>query len=221
MIYFGIFILEIILLFFLSQQVSIKLSHLLYKVFRNEHAAIYVLSFLFLPGTIIHELSHMLTAAILMVHVGNIEFVPKVNDHGVKLGSVSIASTDPIRRALIGFAPFFLGLALLIGSVYYLTTSSPLSLYATIALGVFIAFEIGNTMFSSKKDAEGAIETFMATAVISIILHAIGVRIPQSAFEFLFSNDFATLFKTISLYLLVPVCIDFFVVAGLGKLTGR
>ena len=96
-----LFIGELILLFLLSRALTKTLSRFL---------SISALSFLFLPGVIVHELSHMLVAAILIVPIGEIEFMPKRTEGGVKLGSVAIGSCDPIRRAIIGFAPVFVGL---------------------------------------------------------------------------------------------------------------
>src|ERR1035437_2432032 len=94
-------LLEISILFLLSRSISKTLSKFM---------SINFLSFLFLPGIIVHELSHILVAAILFVPVGSMEFAPKRHGNAVKLGSVEIAKTDPIRRSIIGCAPFFMGL---------------------------------------------------------------------------------------------------------------
>ncbi len=110
MIFLVLLFIEIVILFLLSRLVSRTLSGFM---------SINLLSLIFLPGIIVHELSHFFIAVILFVPVGDIEFTPKKNDNGVKLGSIEIARTDPIRRSLIGFAPVFVGLALIVGVVYF------------------------------------------------------------------------------------------------------
>ena len=45
---------------------------------------------LFLPGTVIHELAHVLSAGVLLVHVGEVEFMPQQTPEGIKLGSAQI-----------------------------------------------------------------------------------------------------------------------------------
>src|SRR4051812_17870011 len=105
MLFLLLFFLELILLFILSRFLSRSLSLLFYHGTKSEKWAVWLLAIVFLPGTIIHELAHFLTAALLLVHVGDVEFMPKVHGSSVKLGSVAIGHTDIIRRAVIGFAP--------------------------------------------------------------------------------------------------------------------
>src|ERR1700681_939898 len=94
-----LFLFEVFILFLVSRLMTRVLSFL----------PIFLISFIFLPGIIIHELSHLLVASILFVKTGEIEFMPQVQDEGLKLGSVSIAKTDPIRRFIIGVSPIILG----------------------------------------------------------------------------------------------------------------
>src|SRR5689334_22124684 len=102
-----IFLLELIGLFFLSRFLILSLGHIFYKFFKHEQTVMYVLAFLFFPGTLIHELAHMFMAAMLFVRVGKIELFPQKQGNSIKLGSVAIAHTDPFRRSLIGLAPIF------------------------------------------------------------------------------------------------------------------
>ncbi|HKC14513.1 MAG TPA: hypothetical protein VKC89_00935, partial [Patescibacteria group bacterium] len=74
---------EFIFLFILSRTLTRKLSFL----------PINLTSFLFLPGVIVHELSHYLLASLLFVPVGDIEFMPQRREGELKLGSVSIGQT--------------------------------------------------------------------------------------------------------------------------------
>src|SRR5579864_7350547 len=120
MVFFILFIIELICLFFLSRILTQMVSQLLLHLTGSHDTTIHILSFLFLPGVIIHELSHMFMASLLFVRVGAVEFWPKIHGSSVKLGSVQIARTDMLRRFLIGAAPLFGGMGILLLLFYYL-----------------------------------------------------------------------------------------------------
>jgi len=167
------------------------------------------LAILFLPGTMIHELAHALAAGLLGVRVGTIEFMPEVDGDHVKLGSVQIAQSDPIRRFLIGAAPFFFGTAIMLGILFYFVQNHLYDNYLFIILIGYVVFEIGNTMFSSRKDMEGALELFATIIVIIIILYLLGIRITFFNPNLLFSQHIVQeVFKRGSVFLLVPLLID-------------
>jgi len=214
MLFTGTFFAEILFLFFLSKFVTIKLSHLFYKATRSRTTTINLLAFLFFPGTVIHELSHLFMAAMLFVPVGHMELWPKVEEEGnnVKMGSVAIAETDIFRRFLIGAAPFLLGVSLLLGLLFYSVSNDLLSNYWIIAGLLYVAFEIGNTMFSSAKDMEGALELFGAILLFFIILYFLGIRIPSFRPELIFGHPTVVeVFKQGSIFLLVPLGLDLLV----------
>ena len=65
---------------------------------------------LLLPGIIIHELSHWLTAKLLGVQTGEISLWPSRRPgNQMRMGSVRVARTDPFRASLIGVAPLISG----------------------------------------------------------------------------------------------------------------
>jgi hypothetical protein len=212
MYFIPIFFGQLVLLFILSRFVTGDISHFVYRLTKSSKIAVYTLSFLFLPGTIIHELSHYLTAQLLFVRTGEMEFVPKIHEDRVKLGSVQIEKTDPIRRALIGVAPFLLGTSLLLlvlfAAEFYDAWGN---IWITILIG-YLVFEIGNTMFSSKKDMEGVLELLVVILIVGVILYFTGVRIPASFFDFLSSPFVVSLFEKGSYFLLLPIIIDIFVI---------
>jgi len=180
------------------------------------------LSILFLPGTIVHELSHLLVAGLMMVPVGEINLVPEVDGQIVKLGSVQIGQTDPFRRILIGVAPLILGLSVLIGLIYFNKDSllhfSPLWLSILI---IYLLFQITNTMFSSKKDLEGALVfTGVILTVLIIIFAALYFTGRMPDFSFINSLDFESIINfliTVDKFILVPLVIDL-AILGLIKL---
>lgn len=173
---------------------------------------IQLISLLFLPGVALHELTHLIMASVLLVPVGEIDLLPKITDENVQLGSVAIGKTDIFRRLLIGIAPIIIGTALIIGVPYYLFTSNLLTKFY-IATVLYLIFEIGNTMFSSKKDLEGALELLIAIALIFGGLHFAGFSFPSLLTQITSSIHFINFLRTINLFLLIPLVLDMVVVA--------
>lgn len=208
-----LFFAELLFLFFLSRQLTKSLSYLLFHWTKNPKITIYSMSLIFFPGTVLHELAHALTAGILGVRIGAIEFVPVMQGDHVKLGSVQIAHTDFLRRFLIGAAPFFSGTALLLAVLYFASHNNLFSnIWITILLS-YIVFEIGNTMFSSKKDMEGALELLLSLIVICIIFYFLGVRIPSIDPNIFFERPvIINTFQKGTFYLLIPILIDITIV---------
>lgn len=222
MLFLLLSIFELIILFIVSQMMSRSLSKVFFRLTRSNTATIYFLSILFFPGVIIHELSHLFMASVLFVPTGEIEFFPQIQENNrVKLGSVGIGKTDPFRRALIGFAPIISGISLLVGIFYsfYHLSFSDFSKWQ-IAVGLYVVFEIGNTMFSSKKDAEGTLVLSATVGIFAIVLYALGVRIPASVFAFLNSAAIVTFFQQVAIFFLAPLLLDVLII-GLTKLLLR
>lgn len=212
MIYFTLFFIELVILFLLSRDISRVLFIFFYKISKNKTFAISALAFIFFPGTLIHELSHALFAVLLRVHVGTMEFNPKVEGDSVKLGSVQIAQTDPIRRFLIGAAPFFLGTVILLSILLYATQNHYFdNTILSVVIG-YIVFEIGNTMFSSRKDMEGALELFGSIIFLLLVFYLLGIRLPAFNPNSILSQPvISKMLRYGSLYLLVPLGIDIIV----------
>jgi len=224
MIYFLLFIFELGLLFFLSKKVINSLARILYRFTKSHRVVVHTLAVIFLPGTIIHELAHLLFAGIMLVPVGELSVLPEIEDlpagrqeMGVKLGSVQIGRTDPFRRIIIGVAPVLLGM-ILIFSLFLLIKigSTP---WWQVILVLYLLFEIGNTMFSSRKDIEGSILFIILTVVlplaISITLYFLSPSLLQSIWSYINQINFGfaiEFFKQAALYLTVPVVLDILII---------
>lgn len=202
--FFFAFCLILIILFFLSQHLTRSLSQLFLRVFRSQSVTIYLLSFLFLPGVTLHELSHLLVASILFVPTGEVEFLPEVRGSEVKMGSVAIGKTDPLRRFLIGVAPLLGGLGIILLVTSYFTHP----VFWQGALLLFIIFEIANTMFSSKKDMEGALGFLGAGVVLVILLQVFRIPLVQSLFAWIELPGVNLFFKQASMFLFIALGID-------------
>lgn len=215
MLYFLLFVFEFVLLFFLSKKLVNSLARILFKLTKSHTAVVKILAIIFLPGTIIHELAHLLFAGIIMVPVGEMSVIPEIGEKEVKLGSVQIGHSDPFRRALIGVAPVLFGLFCIAAIFLFIPLGqSTTPLWQTI-LALYLIFEVGNTMFSSKKDLEGMI-VFVGTFVVLILsITAIVYFLKPELLSSFWTNlssvnldSASNFFKTTSTYLLVPLVLD-------------
>lgn len=203
-----LFFIEFAFIFFLSREVSKSVSLLLLKVTRNHKATIHILSFIFLPGVIMHELSHWIMANLLFVRTGRIEFMPQIHDNKVKLGSVAVAKTDPFRRFFIGVAPIIIGLVTIFG--IYLALFPDLSVVFSwkILLFLYLLFEIGNTMYSSSKDMEGALVFFIITAIFILLFFLFGLHLPTTFIKALTSDNVQNIFQKMDIFLGILAAIN-------------
>lgn len=211
MFFFSIFLVELFLLFLLSRRVTIELSRLFYNITSSKKLSIILLAIIFSPGTLIHELSHLLASKILLVPTGRLALLPKIEGDSVKLGSLEIVKKDPLRLFLIGIAPFIAGTTLLL-SVIALSIEYDLQQnIQLLAILVYIIFVIGNTMFSSKKDLEDAWILLIPAGVIVLFLYLfkVPVKLPDLDNEFAY---YTSLMKTSSLLLIIPTCLDIIVI---------
>lgn len=213
MIYFVFLFIETIVLFLLSRLMSKTLSRFV---------SINFLSFIFLPGIIIHELSHLFMAVILFVPVGDMEFTPKKSGDGVKLGSVEIGKTDPIRRSIIGFAPILVGLTIIVGAVYLFSSNIAFfqkqDLYIFIivtSILAYLLFAISNTMFASPRDMEGTVEILITLLIIFAAIYILGFRPSSTIFNKIFTKELIGVIQKSALSLLVPVFMDLLILGAI------
>lgn len=202
------------MLFFISKKLINSLAQTFFRFTKSHRVVVNILAVLFLPGTIIHELSHLLVAGVMLVPVGEIDVLPQIQEKGVRLGSVQIGQTDPFRRTVVGVAPVLVGIASILGILYFTQTGNQLILWQLI-LSLYLIFQIGNTMFSSKKDLEGVIGFLVAIfSVVLIVIIALYFAKPewlQQIWSYISNLPFepvVNFFKKASIYLLIPLGLD-------------
>lgn len=178
---------ELILLYLLSRRVIQTLYWLLQKITRSRPIAIWIVSIIFFPGTVVHELSHLFTAEILGVHTGKLTLVPEGmegppfakaswGETEIKAGGVMIAETDPFRRTLIGLAPVYVGIIVLTALSYFLLQN--INSITVITLIIFYGmFAVSNSMFSSKEDMKGVIPFTITVLLFAAAGYFAGLRI--------------------------------------------
>jgi hypothetical protein len=207
----------VILQFGLSRSLLKLVFQSSYFLFRSKKVSVQILSLIFLPGTIIHELSHFITAIFMGVHTGRINVIPKIRDDQLIAGETQIAKCDPIRYSIIGIAPFIVGVAIIysiskiilfptvnfenryIPGIDYWQPILSMRLLGLVLLGL-ILFWVSNTMFSSKKDLQAIIFPLILIYVIGFVLFFAGFKI-SSLTDIL--SQFTVFFKELSFFLLV------------------
>lgn len=206
-----LFFLELFILFFLSKELQQKLSLFLYKITRSKKMTVILLSILFFPGTLVHELSHFIMAQILLVKTGEINLIPRFDGQKLTMGSVTVLGADPFRRILIGVAPFLTGICLIL-TLLFLTQKYHLLNTPWIIVISYSVFEIGNSMFSSKKDLEGMmIFIFLISIIVSIYI-LFGGQIPFYVLADSISKDMLYLFAQGTYYMAFPIILDLIVI---------
>ncbi|MBI5878689.1 MAG: hypothetical protein HZB53_13650 [Chloroflexi bacterium] len=150
-------------------------------------------SALFFPGTVAHELSHLIAARFLDVRVHRISLLPSKQRNGVmSLGFVDVDRTDALREALIGLAPLITGTALtlliasnnlapvagaatqtaelgeLMGSIPRLLSSRDLYLW------LYLIFTISNGMLPSESDRRAWAPIALWLAAIGLVMYLAG-----------------------------------------------
>lgn len=146
------FVALIILLSYLRNRLLFEMVGISLLIFGTPLIGKWAYSLLFLPGTILHELSHWLVAELLGVRTGTITILPEFEDgqERERLGSVQTASSGPLRGFLIGAAPFFTGLLTLWILGYLLSLGSyQLWQYVLLFYGVIV---VGSSMMLSRED---------------------------------------------------------------------
>jgi len=211
MIYLGVLITEYFVLYKLSRDISKNSFRVFYGLTRSEKASIYIYSLLFLPGTFVHEMSHFITSLFLLVPVKDLDLVPQIEDGRLKMGSVKVAKTDPIRTALIGISPFIIGNLILFLIIKLTLDNNFTDSWIFVALAVYAVFQIGNTMFSSREDMSVAIKLMIVLVLIYAALYLLGLRISFDP-ESILTGKVLEYVKLASWLLLIPIAIDLLIV---------
>lgn len=169
----GLFILLIVALSVLRTRLVYEISGTSLLIFGSTKPGLILYSTLFLPGTIIHELSHWLVAELLQVKTGTITIFPDLSEIGEtqRLGSVATAKSDPFRGFLIGLAPLItgIGILLILGNLLFIGWND--FLWWQLGLIVYGIIVVGNSMIISKEDRRTWPVIIVFTLLIIIVLY--------------------------------------------------
>lgn len=165
----------------------------------RKRLGLYLYSFIFLPGVVIHEISHFFVAAFLGVRTGDITIFPsgKTESGSQRLGSVQIAKTDIVRGSIIGIAPLIIGsLAIIALTLWQFPQliQSVITLEGTLnqllvegrqiltvplnLVWVYLIFAISNTMFTSQSDRRSWPALIIVLFLLTVVAVWSGIASP-------------------------------------------
>lgn len=184
-------------LLFLKRWIHEHLQHLGRALGAGE-APYFLAYLLFLPGIVLHELSHWVAARLLGVRTGKVGLWPsRVREGWVRLGYVEIEETDAVRESLIGLAPLVsgaLGVLLITAHVVRLGQLGPsvqagdwLGVWAGLGgvpdlwLWVYLIFATSNAMVPSPSDRRPWLSLGLFLGVLAGMVYAAGLSLPMPA----------------------------------------
>lgn len=145
-------ILGIVAIFIFSRAVLRHMFLFLHALTRSQTFGIGVISFLYFPGTVVHEMSHYIVALLLNLHPRDISLFPVIEGRRVRLGHVEYEREkgDIIRPILVGIAPLF-GATVVLWLIIQTNLLFEGGILTRIITGYFLLSVTAN-MFSSDQD---------------------------------------------------------------------
>jgi hypothetical protein len=164
----------------------------------NANWAVVIYALFLLPGVILHEGSHYLTARLLGVRTGKLSIIPQRKKDGtIQLGYVEYYKNNvgPVRESLIGGAPLVFGTLVIFligyrifdteaitstirsGGIENLTAAlSKLFNTSDFLVWLYLIFSVSNAMLPSPSDRRAWPAFFGLLALLLIILIAVGLQ---------------------------------------------
>ncbi len=169
----------------------------------------------------------MVVATLLRVKTYGMEFTPEYSEGGLKMGSVRLQKSDPIRSILIGGAPFVIGVIVLTLALGYIAVTfkiedifSSWGMFGLTILFLYLLFAITNTMFSSKKDMDGIWIIAVVIAVVLLILYFAQINLSYYVELFLTQKVFINQAWFMVKLLCIPLILNS-IVLSISKLITR
>ena len=207
----ALFIFFVAALSALRSRVVYELSGTSLLLFGTTRYGIGLYSLIFLPGTIIHELSHWIVAEILQVKTGEISIFPDAESGGEqRLGSVATERSDPFRGFLIGLAPFLSGLAILTVLGRLLGDGWGQLLWWQLGLMIYGIMVVSNSMMISEADRRTWPFILIFFALIAILIYRFYPTLVTAHEQFL-----SSLFNPLNSVLGVTTGINLVMIGGL------
>jgi hypothetical protein len=161
---------------------------------RDKRLTMGIFSFIFLPGVLLHELSHFLMAKILRVRTGRMSLLPRsLPDGQMQLGYVETARSDVVRDSLIGAAPLILGTLFVayvaiyrleMRTLWEVLRNGQLDLFwigigdlpnrPDFFLWFYLAFAVSSTMMPSESDRHAWLALLISIGVLFGIAVLVG-----------------------------------------------
>jgi hypothetical protein len=188
------FTLSAFLLAWLSRQIGLSVQMLAARLTGLADAAVLAIFLVFLPGVIVHEAAHWLTAKALGLRTGKFRVWPKRTRHHIGLGSVSVESGGPLLDSIVGLAPLVVGSVLIVVIANAILGGNRMSdallagewragaaafvaalRQADAAIWAYLLFAIANAMMPSASDREPVKPVLLYTVIAGILYVALGL----------------------------------------------
>ncbi len=199
-------------LFYSNRKIISEFSKLIHKFGGGSRVIIWLWSLIFLPGTVMHEISHFLAAAATGARTGKIEVFPEIlqgnwqaeeEGRGVVLGYVQTQKLNPIRGFFVGLAPFIFGLIFLTGLALLLQTSYNSRTFPLFGLEIYLFFTIANSFFPSASDIKQTLPLAVILILLVLVALVLGVQLHPNP-----SPALISLFNTLGFALLISVILN-------------
>jgi hypothetical protein len=206
-------------LFVTQKWLMVQISKLIHRLGGSRNSLIVVWSIIFLPGTVIHELSHFLFAILTGAKTGKIEIFPRFLEEdwedeegggNVTLGYVQTQRLNPIQGLFVGLAPFILGMAMLVWISTQIQVSYLSASYYLLVFQGYLFFTISNSFFPSSSDLKHVYPVAITLIIVLAALWFFGINFLVTP-----SADFFDLLNTISLTLMFSAILNLFITATL------
>ena len=187
------FTLCVILLYWLQRWITQHVQGIGLLLFNKADYGMTLLWLVLLPGILLHEASHWLTARLLGLKTGKFRFTPSTVKGQIVLGSVEVQRTNVFKDSLVGLAPFLAGtLALLIlgyavfdvGALGRAWEDNAWQRMAGLLAGtlrvddaflwLYLVFAISNAMMPSPSDRESWRLVLIYVGVVFLLLLVFG-----------------------------------------------
>ena len=176
------------LLYLTRRKLTAELGKLVGEFGGGQRTFIWLWSVIFLPGTIIHEMSHLFAAAITGTKIGKVEIFPELprgrigaefdqSKKSVHLGYVQTQELGLFRGFLVGTAPLLVGL----GILAWIASTLKFSIFnfqfsiATM-LKIYVFFTVANSLFLSWADVKQALPLPVIAAIFGFGMYFLGIR---------------------------------------------
>lgn len=174
------------LLYLTRQKLTVDLAKLVGRFGGRQRAFVWLWSMIFLPGTIIHEMSHLFAAAITGTKIGKVEIFPELPrdeigaqfdqpKKSVHLGYVQTQELGLFRGFLVGTAPLLVGLGILAGISSTLKISD-FRFQVPDLLKLYLFFTMANSLFPSWVDIKHALPLIILGIIAGIGLYFSGLN---------------------------------------------
>ena len=163
-------------------------------LFNNADYGMALLWLVLLPGILLHEGSHWITAKVLGLKTGKFSFTPNTVKGQIVLGSVEVQRSNAFKDSLVGLAPFLAGtLALLIlgyavfdvGALGRAWEDNAWQRMFNLLVGtlrvddaflwLYLVFAISNAMLPSKSDRRAWPAFIILMVVLAVVLYFLGL----------------------------------------------